>query len=202
MDSAAWDARYAAAHDHLWGTEPNRFVREQCGSLTPGDALDIACGEGRNTLWLAGLGWHVTGVDFSPVAIERAERLTEQLPEETRQRLTWRVDDVTAMTVASNSLDLLLVAYIHLLPDDHDRMLRSVTGTLRPGGHLVVVGHDTRNLEEGVSGPQDLERLYDPRHIATLAREGGLVVEMAETVERPTHDGVALDCLVRARRDE
>lgn len=202
MDSAAWDERYSAAHHHLWGIEPNRFVREQCESMTPGDAIDVACGEGRNALWLAGLGWRVTGVDFSPVAIAGAERLTEQLDDDARQRVSWRVEDVTELRLPADSLDLVLIAYIHVLPDDHDRMVRNLTGALRSGGHLLVVGHDTRNLAEGVSGPQDLERLYDPNHIAALAREGGLVVDLADTVERPTADGVALDCLVRAHRPE
>ena len=56
----------------MWGKEPNQFVRQQCERLPVGRALDLACGEGRNALWLARLGWQVHGSDFSTVAIERA----------------------------------------------------------------------------------------------------------------------------------
>nr|MBA3718830.1 class I SAM-dependent methyltransferase [Nocardioidaceae bacterium] len=52
----------------LWSFEPNRFVVEEVTALPAGRALDLACGEGRNALWLAGRDWQVTAVDFSPVA--------------------------------------------------------------------------------------------------------------------------------------
>ena len=71
MNGHDWDERYAAT-PLLWGAAPNRFVEERCRSLPAGAALDLACGEGRNALWLAGLGWRVTAIDFSSVAIERA----------------------------------------------------------------------------------------------------------------------------------
>jgi len=75
MDSAAWDERYRAV-DLVWGSEPNRFVAEALGAREPaGRALDLACGEGRNAIWLAQRGWRVTGVDYSPVAIARAHEL-------------------------------------------------------------------------------------------------------------------------------
>jgi hypothetical protein len=81
-------------------------------------------------------------------------------------------------------------------------MLSRAATALRPRGHLLVVGHDKRNLAEGVSGPQDIELLYEPEELRSfLAEACGLVVEIARTVERPTDDGVALDTLVRARRD-
>ena len=64
-----------------------------------------------------------------------------------------------------------------------------------------MVGHDRRNLREGVSGPQDETRLYDADAIRdVLADVPDVVVELAETVNRPTHDGDALDTVVRARR--
>ena len=67
-----WDTRYAA-HDLVWGAAPNRFVEEAFAAAPArGRALDLACGEGRNSIWLAERGWQVTGVDFSSVAIERA----------------------------------------------------------------------------------------------------------------------------------
>jgi 2-polyprenyl-3-methyl-5-hydroxy-6-metoxy-1,4-benzoquinol methylase len=73
MDRQAWDARYAAT-DTLWSFEPNRFLLREVESLPPGRALDLACGEGRNALWLASRGWRVTAVDFSQVALDRAVR--------------------------------------------------------------------------------------------------------------------------------
>jgi SAM-dependent methyltransferase len=201
MDATAWDERYRSK-DSVWGIEPNRFVREHCESLPVGEALDLACGEGRNALWLARLGWQVTGIDFSEVAIERARALTTQLAAVEQQRVDWRVDDVTTLLPEPASLDLLLVSYLHIPASEFDEMLSRTATALRPSGHLLVVGHDKRNPAEGVSGPQDIARLYDPEHLRELlVDECGLFVEIARTVERPTEEGIALDTLVRARRD-
>ena len=73
MDRHDWDARYAG-EQLVWSAEPNRFLVAEVDGLTPGRALDVACGEGRNAIWLAEQGWTVTGVDFSPVALDKARR--------------------------------------------------------------------------------------------------------------------------------
>ncbi len=200
MDASAWDERYRTT-DSLWGIEPNRFVREQCERLRVGEALDLACGEGRNALWLAQLGWRVTGVDFSAVAIERARAMTAVQPDLRQLRLNWRVDDVTGFIPKPASLDLVLATYVHIPAPDRNTMLSRGATALRPDGHLLVVAHDKRNLTEGVSGPQDVELLYDPEEIRQLlADDCRLVVEISRTVERPTDGGTALDTLVRARK--
>ena len=59
----------------VWSAEPNRFLVAEVVDLSPGRALDLACGEGRNAIWLAEQGWTVTGVDFSNVALDKARRL-------------------------------------------------------------------------------------------------------------------------------
>ena len=64
-------------HELLWTAQPNRFLVAKSSDLSPGRALDVACGEGRNAVWLAEQGWQVTGVDFSEVALEKARRLAE-----------------------------------------------------------------------------------------------------------------------------
>ena len=64
MDARAWDERYAAS-ELVWSATPNRFVEAELAELAPGRAVDLAAGEGRNALWLADRGWHVTAVDFS-----------------------------------------------------------------------------------------------------------------------------------------
>ena len=68
MQREDWDRRYAAV-ENLWATRPNRFLVREVEELPPGRALDLACGEGQNAIWLATLGWDVTGVDYSEVAI-------------------------------------------------------------------------------------------------------------------------------------
>ena len=200
MDAKAWDERYQAS-ELVWGAEPNRFVRAQCEGLPVGEAVDLACGEGRNALWLARLGWHVTGLDYSPVAIARARDLTNREPANVAVRTTWRVADVVAEPLPEESVDLALISYLHLPLPDHRSVVRSAARSVRAGGHLLIVGHDRRNLTEGVGGPQDPTRLYDASELRRLiTRFSDLEVDLAKTVERPTDEGVALDTLVRARR--
>lgn len=200
MDASAWDERYRSA-DLVWGAEPNRFVRELCDPLPVGEAVDLACGEGRNALWLAGIGWTVTGLDYSPVALARAVALSAEQSPDVQDRLTWRVADVTDDALELRSVDLALLSYLHLPPDQLTRLIVSASAALRPSGHLVVVGHDVRNLTEGVSGPQDPSLLYDPAVIRDLLhRQPEMVVKRAETTLRPTVEGDALDTVVLAKR--
>ncbi|MBA2559490.1 MAG: class I SAM-dependent methyltransferase [Propionibacteriales bacterium] len=199
MDAAAWNERYRSA-ELVWGAEPNQFVRQQCQGLAVGDAVDLGCGEGRNALWLARLGWHVLGVDCSDIAIERARSLTAQEPPHVAHRIVWRVGDVTIDPPRRSSADLVVISYLHLPPVERHQVVASAARAVRPDGHLVIVGHDGRNLTEGIGGPQDASLLYVPATVATLVSTEGLLVEVADTVERATEQGVALDTLVRARR--
>jgi 2-polyprenyl-3-methyl-5-hydroxy-6-metoxy-1,4-benzoquinol methylase len=61
----------------LWTAQPNRFLVAETKDLPPGRALDLACGEGRNAVWLAERGWEVVGIDFSDVALEKARALAD-----------------------------------------------------------------------------------------------------------------------------
>ena len=59
MDSEAWNRRYAD-RELVWTSDPNRFLVAEAAALPAGRALDVACGEGRNAVWLAERGWRVT----------------------------------------------------------------------------------------------------------------------------------------------
>ncbi|MCI4061149.1 class I SAM-dependent methyltransferase [Micromonospora sp. R77] len=191
MDSHAWDTRYANTPGLVWSAEPNRFVVESVTGLAPGAALDLAAGEGRNAVWLAGQGWRVTAVDFSPVAVERGRELTARHGVE----VEWRVADVTAYRPVPGSYDLVLLIYLHLPAAALAGVLASARRALRPGGTLVVVGHDLANLEGGIGGPQDPAVLLTPETVVDgLA---GLHIRRAETARRPvaTADGRTVDAL-------
>lgn len=72
-----WNIRHGEA-DLLFGSEPNRFLVAEVGALSPGRALDLACGSGRNAVWLAQQGWSVVAADFADVALERAGGLAAE----------------------------------------------------------------------------------------------------------------------------
>jgi SAM-dependent methyltransferase len=198
MDRHEWDARYA--QDGLvWSAEPNRFLAPEVRDLPPGRALDVACGEGRNAIWLAEQGWEVTGVDFSSVAIEKATRLAEGRG----VTGTWRVLDVVEDPLGTEEYDLALLFYLQLPAGERRRAVQSTLDALRPGGTILVVGHDSSNIAQGWGGPQDPTVLYAPDDLVA-DMDGRVEIERAERVERPveTEDGVrvAIDALVRARK--
>lgn len=199
MDADAWDERYAAS-DFVWSLEPNRFVAEVVGPLPPGRAVDLACGEGRNALWLAQRGWSVTAVDFSAVALDKGRRRAAQADLE----IDWVVADVTTWTAPPDSVDLVVIAYLQVPTSPRRTVLGHAARLLAPGGTLLVVAHDTANLEHGTGGPQSADVLYTPTDVRGDLDGSGLVIERAETVERPVADAErpALDCLVSARRPD
>ncbi len=93
MDPTAWNARYAGS-ELVWSAEPNRFLPQEAAGLTVGRAIDLACGEGRNAIWLARQGWEVVGVDFADAGIDKARRLAS----DAGVAVEWVVADVTRTT--------------------------------------------------------------------------------------------------------
>lgn len=197
MGSEEWDRRYAGT-ELIWAAEPNRFVEAELRDLPPGRALDIAAGEGRNAIWLAGLGWQVTAVDFSAVGLDKGR----QLAASRGVSVDWVHADVLGYQPDAAAFQLVLVAYLQLRAAELSGVLRGAVRALAPGGTLLVIGHDVDNLTEGAGGPQDPAVLYTPGLITSSL--DGLTVLRATQVRRPLLHGdtgqQAVDTLVRAVR--
>jgi len=180
----------------LFGAEPNRFLVAEADGLRPGRALELACGSGRNAVWLAERGWDVTGVDFSGVALEQARALAA----ERAVVVEWVEGDVLEWEPPAAEYDLVAVLYLQLPAEQLAAVLRRAAAGLAPGGTLLVVGHHSDNIEHGFGGPKDPRVLYTPEQVAeSLA---GLRIEKAEAVLRPVEgERDAIDALVRARRN-
>ena len=202
MDAAAWDTRYATK-ELIWTAEPNRFLVETLADLTPGVALDLGAGEGRNSIWLARRGWDVTAVDFSAEAIRKGKIMQAEHAPETVPRMTWVVADLLSYVPAQRSSAAVVVMYIHLPGAARRALLRAAADAVAVGGVLLVVGHDLTNLTEGVGGPSDPAALFTAEDVvADLAGLAGLEIRRAERVERPVGSAgeVALDALVQVVR--
>lgn len=195
MDDRGWDDRYAT-NEFIWNAGPNQFVEEHLEDLTPGTAIDLAAGEGRNAVWLAEQGWNATAVDFSAVGLEKASRLAAD-----------RGVSITTVTADATTwapeapVDLVLLAYFQLPSAQQVAVLERAKSWVRPGGTVFVVAHDRDNLEHGYGGPPVEDVLYEVDR--TVAALDGLDIQVAEVVERHVEKDserhVALDTLVIAR---
>jgi len=200
VDSQQWDERYAGA-EFEWSMHPNQFVAAELAELPPGRALDLAAGEGRNSVWLAERGWSVTAVDFSRVGLDKGRTLGAARGVADGQ-VDWVVADLRQYSPARAAFGLVLIAYLQVDAALRARVLAGAAAALTPGGTLLVVGHDLTNLTEGVGGPQSPDVLYTPE--AITAGLPGLRIVRAErvrrTVERDGAQATAIDTLVRAER--
>jgi SAM-dependent methyltransferase len=200
VDRQQWDERYSGAQFE-WSMHPNQFAAAELAALPPGRALDLAAGEGRNSVWLAERGWSVTAVDFSRVGLEKGRKLggTRGVGD---SQVDWVVADLSEYEPTREAFELVLIAYLQVDAALRARVLAGAAAALVPGGTLLVIGHDLANLTEGVGGPQSPDVLYTPEAIATEL--SGLRIVRAErvrrTVDRDGGQATAVDTLVRAER--
>jgi SAM-dependent methyltransferase len=198
MDAATWDERYSEK-ELVWSAAPNVFVAEEVADLTPGTAIDLAGGEGRNAVWLAEQGWDVELVEFSAVAIEKAAAVAHERGVPLRMTMA----DVTAEP-GLDPADLVLVCYLQLEGGPLAAALGHAATLVAPGGTLLVIAHERDNLEHGYGGPQDPTFLPTVDDVLRALRGHGLEVVKAGQVRRTvdTEDGPreAIDLLVRAKR--
>lgn len=205
MDADAWNERYDTA-ELIWTGEANRFLPPEVADLPPGRALDLACGEGRNAVWLATKGWSVTGVDFSDVGLGKAQVLAT----EHGVTGTWIAADATDWAPPGPGFDLVISFYLQLPAAQRRASIRTAIAALAVDGTFLLVGHDLLNLTEGYGGPKDAgvllttEAVIDDITAAELELGPELVIERAGRVDRVVAtaegDRTAIDTLVRVHR--
>ena len=149
MDASDWDERYATK-DLIWTAQPNRFLVEHVSDLTPGRALDVAAGEGRNAGWLAERGWETTALDFSPAGIAKGRQLAAARGVE----IDWLLEDATTWDPPRQAFDVVLVFYLQLPAAQRRAAHQRAAAALAPEGTLLIVGHDRANLVSGCWRPE------------------------------------------------
>ncbi len=126
-----WNKKFADRPNQLM--EPEPFLVENVGNLKPGSVLDIACGDGRNAIYLAREKFDVTGVDFSDEGLSRLNRFAsdEGLKINTIQHDLEGIDEIPL----SNKFDNIVVSHFKL----SDALLRKIPYLLSSNGMLIYV---------------------------------------------------------------
>lgn len=162
MDSTYWDDKYSTK-DYVYTKLENRFVVEYCHDLEGKTAIDLAGGEGRNSVYLAKRGWQVENIDFSQVALDKFLKFAEA--EQVLDNCTATCSSALDFNPKTTPVDLGVIAYLQINQTDLKTAILRLVSNLKPGGHLFGVWHSRDNLTGGFGGPRDPEVLPD---IATI----------------------------------
>lgn len=197
MSRDRWNERYRERTAEELSRQ-NIQLEKLASKLKPGKALDLAAGDGRNSLFLARKGWEVTAVDFSEAGIKRGRAFAGK----EGLSIEWIVRDLTEYVPPQNIFDLVCIFYLHIPQDQLAGILKRAAAALKPGASLLVVGHDRTNIAEGAGGPQNPDILYTPDGIASLLPS--LAIDYADRIRCPVDHGELppgseqIDCVVRA----
>jgi SAM-dependent methyltransferase len=195
-----WDARYGEQDGAKWSGRPNGRLLVEVAGLMPGEALDVGCGEGADAIWLAHNGWTVTAIDISEVALSRARAAAGQAGAE----VVWLCGDALSTAFRPGSFALVSMQYPALPKAAGEVALRTLLGTVGPGGLLLAVYHDlddehrehmkVRGVDpEDYVGPDDLARLLGDDFTVELHA-------VEPRIDPPPGNPHIADVVVRARR--
>jgi 2-polyprenyl-3-methyl-5-hydroxy-6-metoxy-1,4-benzoquinol methylase len=145
-----------AGNETPFRSQPNEFLVRTMEGRAPGRALDVAMGQGRNSLYLASRGWQVTGFDIagSGLRVCREAARARSLSVETVQATVEEFD------YGREKWDLVVLIYVPVRWDDA-AMMRRIRDSVKPGGWVVVEAPVERQRVAGDLAPGQLERVFE-----------------------------------------
>lgn len=193
MTAEFWDGRYGDPR-YLFGYRPNDFLKEQAKLLRPGSrVLCLGDGEGRNGVFLAERGHSVVSLDFSRVALDKAEALAA---EKGVALETWHVDLARWVDHPDpeRPWDAVVSIFVHLPADLRRRVADTVTRQSVPGAKLIIENYTPAQLSLGTGGPKDPALLQTREDVQADWSDGWhLDVRLVERriFEGPGHQGLS-----------
>jgi cyclopropane fatty-acyl-phospholipid synthase-like methyltransferase len=196
-----WNARFDQ-EEFIFGKEPNDYLVEQSTKYlkSKNSVLSIADGEGRNGVWLAKQGMHVTAFDISELAVTKAK----QLAKDNQVQIQYRLCDIDSFDWRANQYDAVIAIFIQFAnPAMRARIFNQIQLALKSGGLLILQGYTAKQLEYKTGGPSLIEHLYTEEMIRDLAKELEILdlrCYEQEIFEGVKHDGMSALLGLTARK--
>jgi 2-polyprenyl-3-methyl-5-hydroxy-6-metoxy-1,4-benzoquinol methylase len=128
-DQVRWNRQHAESSGR---EEPSNFLRQILESdswqVEPGRALDVACGKGRNALYMASRGFHVTAIDIAAVALTKGRTQAE----ERSLSIAWQQADLENLQL--KAAEYHLIVNINYLQRS---LIPQIKTALKTGGHVI-----------------------------------------------------------------
>jgi SAM-dependent methyltransferase len=178
-----WDERYAG-EGFFYGTEPNDFLREHAAEIPAGGrVLCLAEGEGRNAVFLAGLGYSVVALDQSAVGLRKALKLAEARG----ISITTLHANLDSYRIEPGSWDAIVSIWCHLPTALRAMVHGQVVDGLKPDGLFLLEAYRPEQLQFGTGGPKAVDML--PTLAQLRVELSGLEFVHAAELERDVHEG-------------
>jgi SAM-dependent methyltransferase len=191
-----WDDRYLSA-DMIWSGNANPHLVATVTDLARATALDVGSGEGADAIWLASRGWRVTGIDVSAVALDRAAKRATEAGEGIADRITWQQADVLSWDPAPLQFDLVSAQFMHLPRPALQSLHRRLAAAVRPGGTLLIVGHNPSDVETSMGHPHLPELMFTADQIAAALNPDDWHTIVAAAPERQALDSDGRSITIR-----
>ncbi|NOX49873.1 MAG: methyltransferase domain-containing protein [Gammaproteobacteria bacterium] len=188
-DREKWDLRYTEGAYAQRG-HPSTFLVEWLSQQNllscPGAALDIACGRGRNSHYLAAQGFSVDALDISAVGLRLAQVSNNQCT----SLINWQQQDLIEHPCIPRDNYQLIIMFRFVAP----QLLVTLADFLAPDGYLVVEEH--MRWHETVAGPGSDKFRVAPGELASALMDQGLIFHQEGLFEDPDGVAVALSRIV------
>jgi SAM-dependent methyltransferase len=151
-----WDERYSES-DFAYGTAPNEFLVSVVDSIPKGRILSLAEGEGRNAVYLASLGYEITGVDGSEVGLRKAQDLAA----DRGVTICTIHADLSGFQIEPEQWDGIIAFYCHVPSAIRIPLHQAVVRGLKTGGVFALEAFSKEQINYGTGGPPTLDMLMD-----------------------------------------
>jgi SAM-dependent methyltransferase len=178
-----WNERYNRP-DYVYGKDPNTFLVQAAKYIKPaGSILSLGEGEGRNAVFLAGLGHNVTAVDNSIIGLQK----TQKLADEKHVKIKTIEADLETYQFMPDAWDAIVSIFCHLPSIIRSQIHRNIIESLKKGGIFILESYSKQQLNYTSGGPKTDDMLLDLK--TTLAELEGLDFISSKEIVREITEG-------------